>query len=117
MGLFIYSIACSLFYERLYFSWFQLGPGKKKHDFSWKKTLGSFSQNRDFFPEHKNREKRGYFTKSMIYRDQKSKKLPNDRHNERAVVRILIENGAEIRDNSALPLAWHWHGFGTVLSS
>ena len=69
----------------------------------------------DFFPEHKNREKRGNFTKSVIYRDQKSKKLPNDRHNERRVVRILIENGTEIIDNSAL--AWHWHGFGTVLSS
>ena len=60
---------------------------------------------RDFFPEQKNREKRGNFTKSVIYRDQKSKKLPNDRHNERAVVRILIENGAKISDNSAL--AWH----------
>ena len=59
----------------------------------------------DFFPEHKNREKRGNFTKSVIYCDQKSKKLPNDRPNERAVVRILIENGTEISDNSAL--AWH----------
>ena len=27
----------------------------------------------DFFPEHKNREKRGNFTKSVIYPDQKSK--------------------------------------------
>ena len=57
----------------------------------------------DFFPEHRKREKRGNFTKSVIYRDQKSKKIPNDRHNERAVVRILIENGAEISDISA----WH----------
>ena len=60
---------------------------------------------RGFFPEHKNREKRENFTKSVIYRDQKSKKLPNDRHNKRAVVRILIENGAEISNNRAL--AWH----------
>ena len=66
------------------------------------KTVGSFSRNRDFFPEHKNRGKQENFTKSVIYRDQKSKKLPNDRHNERAVVRILIENGAEIS-----ALAWH----------
>ena len=50
-------------------------------------------------------KKGGNFTKSVIYRDQKSKKLPNDRHNERAVVKILIENDAEIDDNSAL--AWH----------
>ena len=45
------------------------------------KNRGAFSQNRDscdFFPEHKNREKRGNFTKSLIYRDQKFKKLPND---------------------------------------
>ena len=69
------------------------------------KTVGSFSRNRDFFPEHKNREKQGNFTKSVIYSEQKSKKLPYDRHNERAVVRILIENGAEISDISAL--AWH----------
>ena len=73
------------------------------------KTVGSFNFlktviSRDFFPEHKNREKRGNFTKSVIYRDQKSKKLPNDRHNEHAVVRILIENGAEISDNNALAL-------------
>ena len=52
------------------------------------KTVGSFSQNSDFFPEHKNREKWGNFTKSVIYRDQKSKKLPNNRHNERATVSL-----------------------------
>ena len=55
---------------------------------------------------YENREKRGNFTKSEIYRDQKSKKLPNDRHNERAVVSILIENGAEISNNYSA-LAWH----------
>ena len=54
------------------------------------KNRGVISQNRDFFLEHKNREKRGNFTKSVIYHDQKSKKLPNDHHNERVVVRILI---------------------------
>ena len=72
------------------------------------KTVWSFKTviSGDFFPEHKNREKRWNFTKSVIYRDQKSKKLQNDRHNERAMVRILIENGAEISDQSAL--AWHW---------
>ena len=55
-----------------------LGPGKKPY-FFMAKTVGSFSQNRDFpcfFPEHKNRRKRGNFTKSVIYRGQKSKKLP-----------------------------------------
>ena len=78
---------------------------RKKCNFSMAKTVGSFSQNHDFFPEHTNRENWGNFTKSVIYRDQKSKKLPNDWHNERAVVRILIENGAEISENSAL--AWH----------
>ena len=73
-------------------------------DFSWQKPWGHFLKtviSSDFFPEHKNREKRWNFTKSVIYRDQKSKKLPNDRQNERAVVRILIE----ISDNSVL--AWH----------
>ena len=60
---------------------------------------------RDFFPEHKNHDKLGNFTKSVIYRDQKSEKIPKDRYNEGAVVRILIENGAEISDNSAL--AWY----------
>ena len=87
--------------------WAWLGPGKKR-DFSGQKPWGHFLKtaiSRDFFPEHKNREKGGNFTKPVIYRDQKSKKLPNDRHNERAVVWILIENGAEISDNSAL--AWH----------
>ena len=80
----------------------------KKRDFSCQKPWGHFLKtviSRDFFPEHKNREKRDNFTKSMIYCHQKSKKRPNDRHNERAVVRILIENGTEISDNSAL--AWH----------
>ena len=51
-------------------------------------------------------KKRENFTKSVIYRDQKSKKFPHDRHNERAVARILIENGAEISNKSAL--AWHY---------
>ena len=78
------------------------------------KTVGSFSQNRDFYSEHKNREKRGNFTKFVIYRDQKSKKLPNDRHNERPVIRILIENGAEISDNSAL--AWILYCFVFLIS-
>ena len=71
---------------------------RKKRDFSWQKPWGHFLKpviSCDFFPEQKDREKRGNFTKSVIYRDQKSKKLPNDRHNERAVVRILIENGAK----------------------
>ena len=45
------------------------------------KTVGSFSQNLE------------------------SKKLPNDLHNERAVVRVSTENGAKISNNSAL--AWH----------
>ena len=84
-----------------------LGPGKKR-DFSCQKPWENFLKTvifHDFFPEHKNREKRGNFTKSVIYRDQKSKKRPNDWHNERAVVRILIENRIEISDNSAL--AWH----------
>ena len=84
-----------------------VGPGKKR-DFSWQKPWGHFLKtviSRNFFPEHKNREKRGNFTKCVIYRDQKSKKLPNDRHNERAVVKISIENSAEISEHSAL--AWH----------
>ena len=72
--------------------------GKNRGDFL--KTVIS----RDFFPEHKNREKQGNFTKSVIYHDQKSEKIPKDWHNERAVVRILIKNGAEISDNSTL--AW-----------
>ena len=66
----------------------RLGPEKKKkkkRDFSWQKPWG-------------------HFHKTVIC-DQKSKKLPNDRHNERAVVRISIENNAEISDSSAL--AWH----------
>ena len=78
---------------------------KKKRDFSWQKPWGHFLKtvisllNKTVTWEfHKIR-------KSVIYRDQKSKKLPNDRHNERSVVRIFIENGAEISDNSVL--AWH----------
>ena len=82
-----------------------IGRPRKKAWFFMAKTMGSFSRIRDFFPEDKNHEKQGNFAKSVIYRDQKSKKLPSDRHNERAVVRILIENGAEISGNSAL--AWH----------
>ena len=85
-----------------------LGNGKKKRNFSWQKPWGHFLKtvaSRDFFTEHKIRENWGNFTKSVIYHDQKSKKLPNDRHNERAAVRILIQNGTEISDNSAL--AWH----------
>ena len=56
-----------------------VGPGKKR-DFSWQKPWGHFLKtviSRDFFPEHKNREKRGNFTKSVIYCDQKSKKAPS----------------------------------------
>ena len=81
-----------------------VGPGKKR-EFSWQKPWGHFLKTVNFPSEHKNREKRGNFTKSVIYRDQKSKKLPNDRPNEPVVVRILIENGAKISEHSAL--AWH----------
>ena len=47
-----------------------IGPGKKKDlDFSWQKPWGNFLKtviSGDFIPEHKNREKRGNFTKSVI---------------------------------------------------
>ena len=81
----------------------------KKTWFFMAKTVGAFSQNCDF-PwflswTQKPWKRRGNFTKSVIYRDQKSKKLPNDRHNERVVVRILIENGSEISDNICIGMA------------
>ena len=51
-----------------------LGPGKKR-DFSRQKQWGHFLKtviSRDFFPKHKTRKKRANFTKSVIYRDQRS---------------------------------------------
>ena len=42
------------------------------------KIVWSFSENLVFFPEHKNHEKRINLAKSVIYRDQKSNKVPND---------------------------------------
>ena len=81
---------------------------RKKTWFLMAKTVGTFSQNRDvpwFLSWTQKPWKTCEFHK-IRYRLPwpKSQKLPNNRHNERAVVRI-IENGAEISDYSAL--AWH----------
>ena len=77
----------------------------KKTWFFMTKTVGSFSQNRDFpwFLSWTQKPwKTCEFHKIRDLPWPKSQKLPNNRHNERAVVRIGIENGAEISDYSAL---------------
>ena len=63
-----------------------IGPEKKHAIFHCKNRGGIFSK--PWFPvisflNTKTVKETGNFTKSLIYRDQKSKKLPNDRHNER----------------------------------
>ena len=94
-------------YWKLYFRRpYYLGP-EKKRDFSWQKPWGRFLKTVISFLNTKTVKNGGISQKSVIYRDQKSKKpLPNDRHNERAVGRILNENGAEISDNYSHV---HWH--------
>ena len=81
---------------------------RKKTWFFMAKTVGIFSQNRDFlwFLSWTQKPwKTCEFHKTYDLQWPKSQKLPNNQYNERAVVRIVIENGAEISDYSAL--AWH----------
>ena len=85
-----------------------LGPGKKTWFFV-AKTVGTFSQNRDFSWFLSWTQKPWKTCEFHKIRDlpwPKSQKLPNNRHNERAVVRIVIESGAEISDYYSAS-AWH----------